>query len=121
MNHLLEEISKLAASKGYRVEERRDSILVWHPNAPLALRVTVHGDNVIVELYSPGLRDYLDDLIEQSGGEEAREQLEEILDDLSELHALIEALLRHKGLKLHSRFKDNVLDILEAFEDVSET
>jgi len=121
LSSYLDEIYKLVKSRGYRVEERGDAILVWHPSAPLALRLVVYGDTARLELYAENIRDYLDDLVEQVGEEEARDQLEEVLDDLSEAHALIESVLRKRGVRVESRFKDNVLDVLEAFEDITES
>ena len=122
MEHLVDEIRRLAESRGYRVEGEESTFVIIHPHVqPLRLKVHVEDDRVTLSLVADEIRDYIDDLVEERGEEEAREFIEEALSDMEELAAQIEAVARRSGVRVENRVRSGALDVLEALEDVLES
>ncbi len=122
MAEVLEEIREAAEKRGYRVEEEKDTLIVAHPHVPvLRLRLALRGDRLEARLDTDGLRDYLDDLVEERGAEEARSIIEDALDDIGELVAHVEAVAKKHGVVLENRVRSDALDVLDELEDILET
>ena len=121
MTGILDEIKSLAEKRGYRLEDRGTSLVIIHPHVPV-LRVVaeMQGDRLVLSLDTGGLRDYLDDLVEERGAEEARTIIEDALDDVGELSAQIEALAKRRGVRLENRIRSGTLDVLDELEDILE-
>lgn len=121
MASILDDIKSLAEKRGYRLEKRNSALVIIHPHVPV-LRVVaaIQGDKLILSLDTSGLRDYLDDLVEERGAEEARTIVEDALDDVGELAAQVEALARRYGVRLENRIRSGTLDVLDELEDVLE-
>ncbi len=122
MAELLDEIRRLAESRGYSVTSKGDMLRITHPHVqPLSLTIRVADGRLLISIESGEIRDYIDDLVEERGEEEARDIIEEALSDLEELASQIEALARRAGIRVESRVRSGALDVLEALEDVLES
>ena len=122
MPDVLDEVAKLAEARGYRVEKSGTTLTIHHPYLePLSIRVSLEDERLALELGLGEIRDYIDDLVEEKGEEEARGLVEEALDDIGELSAQIEAIARRHGLRVDNRVRSGILDVLEALEDVLES
>ncbi len=119
---LLEEIVDAAKRRGYEASLDGNTVVIRYPRVPaLGLRVSLEGNKLVLEMLSEGLRDYIDDLRESSSDEEARELIEEVLDDIEALASSLEALARGRGVHVENRVRQGVLDALDTLEDVLES
>ncbi|AEM38016.1 hypothetical protein Pyrfu_0144 [Pyrolobus fumarii 1A] len=117
----IEEFAGLLRKRGYQVESSDSVVIARHPSAPISLEVRLEKDTLYLRLKYSDIRDYIDDLREAESDESAKEFIEEVLDDLSEAANQLEVLARQKGIRVQSTVKRDVLDILEALEDILES
>ena len=121
MTNILDDVKSLAERRGYRFEKKDSSLIIIHPHVPvLRMVLAMQGDKLVLSLDTSGLRDYLDDLVEERGAEEAKAIIEDALDDIGEFSAQIEALARRRGARLENRVRSGTLDVLDELEDVLE-
>lgn len=112
-------VLEVAKRRGYRVEEKGSTVIVRHPEAPLALRIAETGRGVEIRLEAEGVDDYLEDLMESSPA--PRELLEQHIDDLTELALEVSRILESKGYKPVLRLREEAMDLLERLEELEES
>ena len=99
------------------IEERLEEVVIYrHPSAPLWIKVDEENDVVKLE-YSEDLEDYIQELLDTEGGEEeARDVLEEILEDMARCAA---AIAREREMVVEG-LEETRYDVLAVFDDLVE-
>lgn len=111
-------VEEFARSRGLRVEEAGGALRIWHGEAPLYIEVRSGSQGVMVRLGYEGLRDYVREVVDTS--DNPREEIEDIVDEMSTLAYSLYEELRRGGVKVVLDTRSAAMDILGELEEAEE-
>jgi len=111
-------VEAFAKQRGLKPEQVGDALRLWHSEAPLFIEVRSGSQGLIVRLGYEGLRDYVREVVDTS--ENPREEIEDLVDEMSTLAYTLAEELRRSGYKVSLETRSAAMDVLGELEEAEE-
>lgn len=118
MEWLVDEASKEAHRRGYKVSVVDDLLEVSSPHSPLKVIVSRDGEGYVVALKTANnLQGIIEDIASES--DDPRSEVESLLDEALLIVESLVRIIREKGFKVRRITRDAILDVYDALESLS--